>query len=209
MQLSISKVESFLYYLRSDFKDLSELKADLLGTGERTEAMDRGIAFHSIMEDAKAGQELTQVQRDGFVFEFAGDLVAPVGGLVELSTSTTYDVAGHPVVVRGRCDLYAGRKVIDYKLAKKFDDSVYAQYSRAFQWRAYLDLFDSEEFEYSLFLWRPARGKVLVHDVFPIRFRRYDGMRDDIVRMLADFMAFTRQHVPEFWEQQRERGYIN
>lgn len=208
LHISPSNIESYLYYKHSDYKTLEEIKEEIAGKRVETIDMQMGTAWHHVMERIKPGAH-QEIHQDGFIFYVDCDETVPVGGAVELKLTKTYHVKGYEVMVHGRGDEALGKIGTDHKLTTKFDFDVWDRYQRAFQWRYYLDALDADTFIYRLYLkqWSQKQPEVVrITDVMPLRFDRYEGMDADIQLLLADFIEFAEEHLPQ-WMQEKQKDW--
>lgn len=205
MRVSVSKVESWLYYARSEYKTLDELRADLMDESPETPEMRAGHAFHQIFENNGPGLAADVITAGGFNFHFNADIEVPAEGVPEVRCEHTYYIDDEPVTLRGRVDRVLGITVTDYKMIKQFQESDYLRFQDAFQWRAYLDMMGATAFRYLLFIKQMKGEDVYINDMHTLLFHAYPGLHGDVELRLREFLAFIKQHVPEFYERQVAR----
>lgn len=178
--------EDFLAYLRRD--------------GVATDKMRAGSAFHSVMEEAREGDDIEEVTVDGFDFSFAFDLPAVHAPLYrEELVERVYGTPHGPVLLRGRVDGREGIEVCDYKLSFGGFDA--ERYAKSLQWKAYLDMTGAKRFRYVVFQAKLKGSDVWVYDSHELIQWAYAGMSDDVGRRVAEVAAFVHEHVPELIEE--------
>lgn len=161
------------------------------------QAMAMGTAWHSILENPPE-DELLAVERDGFTFLVECDAEITLPQIREIRAEKSYVVDGLTVTLTGGCDGITGNLVTDHKLTARPDPEKYLD---SYQWRAYLDIFGADVFEYILYQASEKDGRVIIRDVSPFRFYRYPNMASDLVAGIRDFVAFARDHLPERFER--------
>jgi len=195
IRISVSDVDQYRYYRASEDMELDALLRRLRREEPPTPAMAMGTALHSILEDAKDGDELSIVERDGFVFHFAFDSTVELPPIRECKGEMHLTVDGIPVTLVGKVDCLDGQRIWDHKLSGTFDAEKYAD---SMQWRMYLMMFRAWRFTYNVFVhYEQPDGTILVKDLHSFDFYRYPGMEDDIMRELREYVAFVREHLPE------------
>src|SRR5579859_7493831 len=181
MRISVTHLDQLAYFHASDGEpwemSLDELVRRLLNQEPPSPAMAAGTAFHSILENAKAGDELREVERDGFKFRF--------------------EVDGETVTLSGQVDAFTGWRVDDHKLTERLDAEKYAD---SWQWRAYLSLYGCDEFRYNIFecYLRERENVRIVHSYHPLTFYRYPDMESDLQRAVEQFTHFVRTYAPQY-----------
>lgn len=194
LRVSVSDVDGYLYYRRSEDMELDDILRRMRREEPPTPAMLMGTAFHSIMEGASAGEEYTEVERDGFKFVFCMDDEIALPPVRECKGEHPIMVDGMPVTLVGKVDGIDGMRIWDHKLTGRFDAEKFAD---AMQWRMYLWIFGAWQFTYNVFTRYEKDGVIQVKEFHPFDFYAYPGMEDDIMRELREYVAFVQEHLPE------------
>lgn len=197
--VSVTNLDALAYYRASESKSLKELLAELRKEAEPSPEMRAGTAFHYVLEHAQAGDSLDEFENDGFRFAFMFDESIALPPVRELFGSKVFEVDGVEVELRGKVDGLDGKTVWDHKLTKRFDVEKYAN---AFQWRAYLSIFNCDHFRYSVFVRGNPRGDkpIPLNDFHALDFYRYPDLELDLVEGIRDFVRFAQVHLPERFE---------
>lgn len=197
MRISVTDLDSYLYWLEAEDMPLEDLLVRLRGEEEPNEKMFAGRAFHTLLEHASES-DLAVARVDGFEFIFQLDSTIAVPVIRELKGEVIIQTKFGPVTLVGKVDAMHGRRVTDYKLTERFDAERYAD---SYQWRAYLSMFDATEFVYEAFEYRydpkSAAPRLIVYGHQSLRFNAYPGMRADLERKVEDLAEIVAQHVPE------------
>lgn len=204
MRVSVTDIDQLAYFRASQETDremsLEELRLRLLHRQPPGPDQQAGTAFHRILEHARPGQELSQVERDGivFIFDIQQELALPT--VRELKGEREYEIAGELVTLVCKVDTLDGTTVEDHKLTGRFEAERYAD---AFQWRANLSVMGCDCFRYNVFESYERNGFRIVHAFHPLTFYRYPELEHDVLKRLADFVEFVRAYVPEYGQQQQ------
>lgn len=196
MRVSVTSLDQLLWWHRIEDMTTEELVRRLRKEEPPNRAMQLGTAFHSILEHPPS-DSLDMVEQDGFIFSFEVDAEIELPPMSELLAEATYDVDGIPVTLRGKCDGLHGNVVTDHKLTAKPDP---ATYFSSYQWRAYLDIFEADTFEYVLYHAKDEGDTVRILNVETFRLYRYPGMRGDLLLGIREYVDFVREHMPEVLE---------
>lgn len=191
MRLRVSELDQFRYYANSEMT-AQELQQRLRGEVPASRKMDAGTAWHAVLENPPA--EVDVIESQGFTFRVECDATLRLPQVREIRAERTYCIDGEPVTLSGGCDGITALLVGDHKLTERPDVERYAQ---AYQWRAYLELFNATAFDY--WLWHAAEkdGVFVIRDMHAVRFWRYPEMHDDLMAGLRDFVEFARFFLPE------------
>lgn len=199
MKVHVTDLDQLLWFRRIESMTTEELVSRLRREAPPNRAMAMGTAWHAILENPPA-DELITVERGGFTFLIECDAEIALSQIREIRAEKTYMVDGVPVTLTGGCDGITGNVVTDHKLTARPDPEKYLD---SYQWRAYLDIYGADVFEYILYqaLDQDAKGQVIIKDVLPFRFYRYPGMESDLMMGIHQFVEFARVHLPERFEQ--------
>ncbi len=188
MRVSVSDVDQYLYYLKSDMT-LKSLLARLRREEAPTEAMLAGTAFHSVLENA-VPRSFHSVTQDGFRFDFELDAELALPDIRELKAEKQFG----EITLVGKVDAMYGNTIFDHKLSKRFNPEAY---TNAFQWRAYLSIFDADKFTYNVFIrYTDLKTKInYVKEFNPITFYRYKSLQSDVQRTLDEYAEFAHKYL--------------
>lgn len=193
MRISVTDVDSFRYYQRSEDMTLDDILRRLRHEEPATPAMEAGRAFHRFLETHDGG-EVDHCEVDGFRFHFELDAEISLPPVREIKAEFPVVVDGVPVTLVGKVDAIHGKRVDDHKLTSRFDAERYAD---AFQWRAYLHIFGADAFRYNVFTGSETKHGWVIRAYDELPLYRYPGLERDVMRMLREFVDFAREHMPE------------
>lgn len=199
MRVHVTDLDQLIWFRRIEEMTIEELVSRLRRESPPNRAMELGTAWHSILEEPPE-DDLVAVERNGFTFVVECDAEITLPQVREIRAEKTYMVDGIAVTLTGGCDGISGNVVTDHKTASKLDPERYAD---SYQWRAYLDIFGADVFEYILYqaLDRGEDKPVIIKDVMPFRFYRYPDMEADLMAVIRQFVEFAREHLPERIQQ--------
>lgn len=205
---SVSDIDAFRYWLESEYDpDGAELIKQLRKELPKTEAMERGIAFHSALEKARQG-EFDYLQADGYTFFVKEGMEIQLSQFREMQfPSIRYTVNGIHCFVSGRIDSLHCGVIDDHKTTEEFKIEKYLD---SYQWRFYLDMTHCNVFRWNVFVLYQLNKKDIprVVDCNPNKaysvaalhqFKqfRYPSLREDCETMLKRFLEFCHQYLPE------------
>jgi len=195
MRLSVTMLDSYLYWRDSEDMPLEDLLKRLRGEEPPSPAMEAGRAFHKLLEHATAG-ELSVEEVDGWRFDFALDGEIALPTIRELKAEHAMETPSGPVTLVGKVDALNGTTVHDYKLTERFDAERYAD---SYQWRSYLTIFGATRFVYDVFECRceESENKVWIYNYHRLVFSAYPGMAEDVQREVNNLAGIVAQYVPE------------
>ena len=177
-------LEEFIAYMRRELPETDDMLA--------------GRAFHAWLERAAEGDEMEEVQEDGFTFRFGGDFDLALPDVREQPVEKLYDTPSGPVLLRGRVDGWDSRGVIDYKLTLgQFDAE---RYAGSVQWKAYLHMTGAERFRYLVFQGKRTERDVFIWDLHDFALWAYPEIGREVGRRVAELAEFVHRHVPEMIE---------
>ena len=192
MRLRVTDLDAWQFW-QSSGQPFEEFLRHMRRERPPTPLMERGIAFHSAMEQAiKDGVDEHHVlTANGWVFPIArgADVEIPVAGCrSEEAGSLRYEDID--VTLTGRADVMceSGPSLWDFKTTQRSPD-LEAYYWR-WQWRAYLEMFEAYKFTYLVFKLMPApeygmkelgnQQCAMVVGADHLDLYRYAGMGDDV-----------------------------
>lgn len=194
IRLSVTDLDSFLYWKETEDMEFEELLKRLRGEREETVQMKAGHAFHKMLEYADQGEIYAQ-HSEGFKFVFAIDEEIALPAIRELKAEHIFQTSSGPVTLVGKVDSMHGLIVHDYKLTERFDAERYVD---SYQWRAYLSMFGARRFVYDVFVCKyNDDSSIWIHDYHRLPVEAYPNMREDVLRAVSDLAAIVAQHVPQ------------
>ena len=191
IRLSVTDLDQYLYWLSMEDEG-PEWLINRLTTFEPSPAMAAGSAFHDAME--RLTNSVSLLVHDGYKFNIVCDAEMSLPSQRELKIEREI-LPG--IVLVGKIDALDGNRIIDYKLTERLDAE---RYFDSMQWRAYLTLFETNEFEYSIFEGSPDRGRELdytIHAHHSLKFYSYNGMADDVKDCARQLAAFIIENKVE------------
>jgi len=193
--LHVTDLDSWLWYNRIEDMTAEELVGRLLRTAPANDQMRMGTAWHSIME--RPPEDIQEISMDGFQFVVNCDFKLFLPQSKEIRACKTYLVDGVEVKLTGKCDGITGNTVIDHKLTFKPDPE---NYLTSYQWRAYLDIFNADVFEYVIYSAKADGNRITINDISTMKLYRYPNMVNDLVEGIRQLVCFVKTHVPQKME---------
>ncbi len=201
LRVSATDIEALRWYLADDDADLGDLLAQLRRQTAPTEAMMAGTAFHSAIEKASAG-EVKTLEAEGYEFDLRVDAEIDLPSIRETKATKVFAFPGVAVTLVGKVDAIHGKRVDDHKLTGRYDPE---RFLGSFQWRAYLSIFEADEFRYNIFEASPVEWTKIGDGVKRYAVRafhrltvcRYPDLEKDVERAVRQFLAFAEVHLPE------------
>mgnify|MGYP000922467020 CR=1 FL=1 len=193
IRLSVTDLDSYLYWKDSEDMDLEALLKRLRGEEPPTPAMMAGRAFHKLFEESEPG-DLRAASVDDFDFVFALDCEIAIPEVRELKGEIALATPSGPVTLVGKVDALHGMTVHDFKLTERFDAERYAD---SYQWRSYLTMFNASTFVYDVFVGRYDDERVTVYDYHRMHLHAYPGMRADVEREVSGLAEIVARYVPQ------------
>ena len=204
IRVSVTDLDAYRYFRENENVELGDFLAQMRRETDPTEAMRAGTAFHKALELANDG-EYAALEADGHHFAIAEDIELFLPAIREMKATKEYSFGDIIVTLVGKVDAICGRTVYDHKFTKRFDPD---RFLSGYQWRAYLDIFEADRFEWNVFEGRarssrdPGEPMNGVNEYFVTRFHplaadRYPGLRKDLQQEIADFVDMATNHLPE------------
>lgn len=207
LRVSTTDLDAWRYWKASESQDLAALLRRLRHQEPPGPAMLAGRALHGLLEAATGPQEVSAAAVDGVRFVFDCDAAVELPALREVKAERTIG----DVTLVGKVDALIPRKrVWDFKLTGRFDFEAYAE---AFQWRAYLFLFDVPRFTYAVFVGEEEPSDapdpsqplnpfsvtgspvVRIREFHSFDLWSYAGLEADVVSEVNSYAQFYRRHV--------------
>lgn len=199
LRCSATELDAFARWRDDEEAELEPLLAQLRRQAEPNEAMLAGHALHTALEHAQPG-EFDRLEAEGYTFLFPNAAEVRLPDIREVKGERVYIVAGCAVTLVGKVDALHGTVVIDHKTTSSFEAE---KFLSTYQWRVYLDVFDAHCFIWLVFEMHEAKDAERTYEVrqvHPLAQYRYPAMREDVERLLAEFVEFAREHLPERFE---------
>lgn len=188
----VTDLDAMIWYRRMESITTDDLVKRLRRESEPNEKMLIGTAWHSILEDPP--EEINVVQHNDITFRVECESSLTIPQVREIRANKTYTVDGHEVTLTGGCDGITGNKVTDHKLTFKPNPDTYFE---SFQWRAYLDIFRADVFEYFIYHASEKKGEIVIRDVSSLKMYRYPDMASDLLAGIRDLVEFANKHMKE------------
>ena len=200
IRVSSTDLDQLRYYRDDENNmELAELIARLKHLMPSSEAMEAGTALHNALENAEPGDH-AGFTADGFTFSFDTDAEIDLLPMRECKATRDYVFGDVTATLVGKVDGIHGKRIDDHKFTAKFDPD---RYLESYQWRAYLEVFNADQFRWNIFEANESAPKnYIIRNVHKLTMHRYPGMAADLERELGAFIAFARDHLPERFERQ-------
>lgn len=135
----VSHLAAYARWRAEEGDDIGWLMGSIFGE-QKTEAMDRGTAFHLALEQIGTGNYST-ASANGYTFAFNCDAEVVLPKTREIRLSKDYG----GIIVTGKCDAIAGRQIDDHKTTSQFSAEDHLE---GWQHKFYLDIFDADVFRW-------------------------------------------------------------
>lgn len=188
----VTDLDSMIWYHKMESMTLEEMRGRLLRTSEPSEKMSIGSAWHKILENPPDIIETIEI--DGIKFKVECESTITVSQVKEIRATKEYLVDGVQVILTGGCDGISGNKITDHKLTFRPDPE---NYMESFQWRAYLDIYGADVFEYIIYPAIEKKGVIIIRDISTMTLYRYPEMEEDLKEGIRDLLNFCKDHVQE------------
>ena len=206
VKLHVTDLDSFSWYQKLDNMTDEEMRNRLLRLEPAKEIMNMGTAWHSVMEEATKWHSIvnipfsvfTKAMKGGFTFHIECDSEIVLPQVCEIRAQKVYCVDGYQVTLTGKTDGITGNKIDDHKLTFNPQPENYLE---AFQWRAYLDIFNADIFEYIIYSAKQDEKSITIYDISKIKLYRYPKMINDIETGIRNLLEFVKNRVPEMIER--------
>ena len=207
VRISVTQLETWLYWLGRDDRDFAYLLQELRGEMPKSPAMLIGSALHKALEHAPIG-EASFIEADGCRFIIQPKVELELPDIQEMKLEQEFVVSPTLTVeMVGKVDAWHGGTVWDHKTANRFDADKMEGYLSSYQWRWYLLMTGVDTFQYNIFVVDSENWTRLdtvtaynVTDFHTFRFYRYPGMEDDCLRKLkafCDCLGLERMTAPK------------
>ncbi len=188
----VTDLDSMIWYRNIEDMTVDQMKARLLRTEPPNDSMKIGTAWHKILENPE--KEIDSIEQDGITFRIDCDCQIFLPQIREIRADKTYIIGNNEVTLSGGCDGISGNKIIDHKLT--FHENL-DTYFESYQWRAYLDIFNADIFEYYIYSAKETKDEIVINNVSSIKMYRYPAMIANLKLGIQDLLEFVNQHVPE------------
>lgn len=194
VRVSVTDVDSWLYFSEHEDASLEALLAQLRKQAPQTEAMRVGGALHKALETSSPGT-VNVLEADGYRFDIAADAVIELPEIREIKAEMQFPIDLHTVTLVGKVDAIHGHRVEDHKTTRNFEAE---NYLSGFQWRAYLVMFRASCFRWNVFeIDEQGPGVYRIKALHKLEQYRYAGMEDHVRAMLTEFVVFAEANLPE------------
>lgn len=188
----VTDLDSMIWYNNLENMSVADMRERLLRTGAPNAKMEIGTTWHSILEDAPDYIDI--VEKNGIKFNIHADSQIIMPQIKEIRVNKVYMVDGDEIELSGKCDGITGNLITDHKLTFHEDVETYFD---SYQWRAYLDIFNADVFQYYIYSAKEDKDCIAINNVSTLKMYRYPEMYDDIVKGIRDLVRFVKSHVPE------------
>ena len=194
MRVGVTDVDQLWWYRKIESMKLSELIAKLTTRTPGNRAMEIGIAWHNVLEKASHGV-IDSTECNGIKFVIKNDLSMSLQPIREIFGSEVFVIDGIKVTLTGKIDAMNGTIIHDHKVSTKAFNP--ESYFDSFQWRAYLMLFGATQFVYESWHIRDKKDHIEVLNHGCWNLHTYEGMKDDFMAALTDYVRFCKAQVPQ------------
>ena len=185
-------LDSMLWYRKLEEMTVDEMRGRLLRTEPANEKMAMGTAWHSVLENPP--EEICEIEMNGYKFRIDCDAEICLPQIREVRANAAYEIDGATVTLTGKVDGITGATITDHKLTFRENLETYCD---SYQWRAYLDIFGADRFDYIIYEAAEKNGVIVVKNISVISMYRYPEMRQDLMEGVRDLLGFVKEHVPE------------
>lgn len=159
---------------------------------EKTEAMIRGTAFHSILENPAKYKVNDLYICDNI--EFKEEIITE--SIKHVNYDFPFEVRGHSfkeingetIELKGFVDQLQGLEINEHKT--KWSTFKYEDYYNSMQWKMYLDMFEAEKINYKVFVLYAGAEGIKLNDIKVFNFEIYKGMETNINDFLSVFVTW-------------------
>lgn len=188
----VTDLDSMIWYRKIESMTIDEMRGRLLRTEPPNERMKMGTAFHSILEDPP--EIIETIEKDGYIFKIECDAEIILPQIREIRASKVYLINGVLVTLTGGTDGITGNKISDHKLTFKENPETYFE---SYQWRAYLDIYNADRFDYIIYTAKQNGNEITIKNISTLPMYRYPRMENDLRQGIRDLLEFAKEHVPE------------
>jgi hypothetical protein len=185
-------LDSMIWYRNIEDMTIDQMRARLLKTDPPNDSMLMGSAWHKVLENPQ--REIDSIEQDGFKFKVVCDCQIILPQIREIRAEKVYRIGQDNITLSGGCDGISGNKITDHKLT--FHENL-DTYFDSYQWRAYLDIFNADIFEYWIYQAKEDDGVILIRDISSIKMYRYPEMRSDVEHGIQDLLDFVKEYVTD------------
>ena len=190
-RLHVTDLDGWLWYQKLDAMTADELRSRLRRTEPANEKMAMGTAWHAVLENPP--DTIDAIEKDGYRFRIDCDHDIILPQVREVRANKDYEIDGAIVTLTGKVDGITWPKITDHKLTFRENLETYFD---SYQWRAYLDIFESDVFEYIVYPAKEKDGEIIISDVSKLKMYRYPEMVDDLKQGIRELLGFIKEHVP-------------
>lgn len=190
--LHVTDLDSLIWYNKLDNMSVEDMRSRILRTEAPNDKMAMGTAWHSILENPP--DSIDTVEHSGFKFKVDCEAEINLPQIREIRANKTYNVDGLDIVLTGGCDGITGNTVKDHKLTFRENIDTYFD---SYQWRAYLDIFNADTFEYYIYSAKDKKGIITIDNISSVKMYRYPDMVSDLESGIRNLVDFIKDFIPE------------
>jgi len=199
--LSPSKLETYRLYRHGEYNDTitkDEVVDTIMGVKKYTPAMDRGTAYHEMLENG-VGQyrsgNIYQVRVGPNMFAFEDAHVKPIvefrvqhpNMVYECWLPFTIKLGSTNVRFRSRVDGLEGNVIHEFKTGSKVD---VPRFERSVQWKLYTLGLDVRCVHYHTFKFKMNKEVLVEVEPLDFKFYRNAGTDAQVFELINDFIEF-------------------
>ena len=191
--LHVTDLDSLRWYKKLEDMEAAELVGRLRRTTPPEPKMLAGTAWHAILENPPV--EIERIKCGGFTFRVDCETSLVLPQIREVRACKYFEVGDVMVKLTGKVDGISGNVVTDHKLTFNSNPENYLD---AYQWRAYLDIFDADKFTYVIYdAKEDESGEIVIRDVSTLDLYRYPEMERDLFDGVAELLEFVKAQAPD------------
>lgn len=189
----VTDLDSMLWFLKLENMTVEDMRKRLTHTEPPNEKMAIGTAWHSILEDPP--DSISEIEKNGITFRIECEYGVILPQVREIRAEAVYHIGHDEITLSGGCDGISGNIITDHKLTFRENLDTYFE---SYQWRAYLDIFNADIFQYYLYSAKQSKDAVVITDMSEIKMYRYPELKDDVIKGIRDLLIFVNEYIPEF-----------
>lgn len=190
--LHCTDLDGWRWYNRIEDMTKDEFVGRLKRTAPANDKMKMGTAWHAVLENPP--EAIDSVKCGDFVFRVECESKVVLPQIREVRACKYYKVGDVDVKLTGKVDGITGNVVYDHKLTFGANPE---NYTDAYQWRAYLDIFESYKFVYVIYDAIEKDGEIVIRNIDTMPMFRYPGMAQDLKAGITELVDFIGDNCPE------------
>jgi len=196
-RISASDLDQMVWYYRMLNMSTDDLCQRLLHKAEPNEKMRVGTLWHEVLENSTG--DIDEIDHGGYHFKVLADAHITLPKLKEDKSTIDYQIGDVLVTLVGKVDAIDCFKIIDHKATFKAPNL--DTYMESYQWKAYLEIFKHNVFEYIAYQCKIKGKTVSIVNVDKLKMYRYPGMKMDLFCGIIDLLDFFKAYLPEKIEE--------